>query len=57
MSIEIRQMSIKSSVVQRCRQDAGADDAEQAAPEAIPSDWREQCRRIVLELLEARGER
>ena len=56
MSIEIRHMSIKSHVIQR--QAAGREEDDVEPPEApLPPDWREQCRRLVLELLETRGER
>jgi len=54
MSIEIREMSITSQIVQR---EAADGDAAAVTEPALPADWREQCRRLVLELLEARSER
>ena len=57
MSIEIRQMLIKSQVVQRA-----ASDSDSAAPaaEAQPAglrDWRAECRRLIGEVLDERKER
>jgi hypothetical protein len=58
MSIEIREMSIRSQVVQRQADgDAGAEAPADERQAALPADWREQCRRLVLELLDARSER
>lgn len=60
MSIEIRQMLIKSQVVQRAADEAGAD--ADPAPEAAPRepalrDWRAECRRLIVEVLDERKER
>lgn len=56
MSIEIRQMLIKSQVVQR------AADGDVAAAPAEPQpqgqrDWRAECRRLIGEVLDERKER
>jgi hypothetical protein len=59
MTIEIRNLSITSKVVQR--EAAQAEDADPAAsvPYARPlsEDWRAECRRMILELLELQRER
>jgi len=62
MAIEIRNMSITSKVVQR-----QAEQGEDAVPRddggdgpAAPGkqeDWRVECRRMILELLELQRER
>lgn len=61
MSIEIRHLSISSSVVQRAADedgnDAGAEREEDQGKQALPEHWRAECRRIVRELLDARKER
>jgi hypothetical protein len=56
MSIEIRQMLIKSQVVQRA---VDGDAAAQAAEPQQQSqrDWRAECRRLIGELLDERKER
>ncbi len=56
MSIEIRQLLIKSQVVQRQGDDGGANKtgAERAEPSG---DWRAECRRLIAELLDERKER
>jgi len=61
MSIEIRQMLIKSQVVQ-CAAADGADAGTDPAPEAEPRepalrDWRAECRRLIIEVLDERKER
>ena len=59
MSIEIRQMLIKSQVVQ-CADgaDAGTDPAPEAEPrEPALRDWRAECRRLIIEVLDERKER
>ena len=58
MSIEIRQMLIKSQVVQRAASDAGTDPAPEAEPrEPALRDWRAECRRLIIEVLDERKER
>lgn len=59
MSIEIKNLSIKSSVVQRQRadDDAAGDDAADGREAPTAEQWRTECRRVMRELLEARGER
>jgi len=56
MSIEIRQMLIKSQVVQRA-----ADGDDTVEPDAPPQpgqhDWRAECRRLIAEVLDERKER
>ena len=57
MSIEIRNLSIKSSVVQRQAED-GRDDEQQEEPvPEIGDALRAECRRMIVELLDARRER
>lgn len=56
MSIEIRQLLIKSQVVQRqADEHSGAEGA--AAPADDEQDWRAECRRLIVELLDERKER
>jgi hypothetical protein len=56
MPIEIRQMLIKSQVVQRA-----ADGSEAAQPfeprQQGERDWRAECRRLIREVLDERKER
>ncbi|GGE72530.1 DUF5908 family protein [Massilia psychrophila] len=58
MSIEIRQMLIKSQVVQRAADGADANDvhAEEPQPQ-FGRDWRAECRRMIGEVLDERKER
>lgn len=56
MSIEIRQLLIKSQLVQRQGEDGGAADAGQQRAEP-GADWRAECRRLIVELLDERKER
>lgn len=59
MSIEIRQMLIKSQVVQRAANESNTSasaDAD-AAPRPALRDWRAECRRLVIEVLDERKER
>ena len=56
MSIEIRQMLIKSQVVQRVG-DNDAADAGGEPQELRQRDWRAECRRLINELLDEREER
>lgn len=59
MSIEIRQMLIKSDIVQRC--DAGGDsdaDGSNAKQQGMKQEMLAECRRMVeLMLAERRGDR
>lgn len=61
MSIEIRNLSITSKVVQRQSASAGPADAapglDQADGSTPPPDWRIECRRMIQELLELQRER
>lgn len=60
MSIEIRQMLIKSQVVQRAAADAGdaIDGAyDEEPPQHSVRDWRAECRRLIAEVLDERKER
>lgn len=56
MSIEIKNLSIKSSVVQRQASGPG-EEPQDSATSAPLDDWRAECRRMILELLDARRER
>ena len=56
MSIEIRQLLIKSQVVQRHPDEQGGVDSA-ASPAADETDWRAECRRLIVELLDERKER
>jgi hypothetical protein len=58
MPIEINHLSITSNVVQR--QQGVADDGAEVENERTSSpdaDWRVECRRMILDLLEQRRER
>lgn len=58
MSIEIRQLLIKSNVIQRCAtggSDGDVDADEQRAE--MHEDILAQCRELVLDILAQRGER
>jgi hypothetical protein len=60
MSIEIRQMLIKSQVVQRAADGADGDADDVRAEEPQPQcggDWRAECRRMIGEVLDERKER
>ena len=61
MSIEIRNLTIKSSVIQRQRddgRDAPPDDqAQDPSGGQIDEALRAECRRMITELLDARTER
>lgn len=59
MSIEIRQMLIKSQVVQRAADSAGGagtDTCAGSSPQA-PADWQAECRRLIAAVLDEREER
>lgn len=58
MSIEIRQLMIKSDIVQRC----GVDKDEDSKDDAVQQqDMKEQvlaeCRKLIVTMLSERGER
>ena len=59
MSIEIRQLLIKSDIVQRCA-DGGGDD-EGGGPTNAQQDLKDQvlleCRKMILAMMSERGER
>ena len=60
MSIEIRQMLIKSQVVQRAADDvydAGGADADAPREERREQDRLAECRRLIGEVLDERKER
>jgi len=61
MAIEIRNMSITSKIVQRQgaqgEEAAPREDRDGVRPPANPEDWRVECRRMILELLELQRER
>jgi len=57
MSVEIRQMVVKSNVLQRCEAgDAAEKDKVQPSEEAR-SAILEECRKLVIEMLRERKER
>lgn len=56
MSIEIRNLSISSSVIERAAREPGEE--AQALPAArMDETLRAECRRMIVELLDAREER
>lgn len=63
MSIEIRNLSITSKIIQRQSGDrdggAARDERADAEPagDAPPGDWRLEIRRMIQELLELQRER
>lgn len=59
MSVEIRQMLIKSTVVQGASdgQDAPAEAASSDEAQPLRRDWRAECRRLIGEVLDERKER
>lgn len=59
MSVEIRQMVVKSNVLQRCESDdvAATDKDKAQVPEEARSDILEECRKLVIEMLRERRER
>jgi hypothetical protein len=56
MSIEIRQLMIKSQVVQR-QADERNPDAPAAEAVTDDTDWRAECRRLIAEMLDERAHR
>ena len=53
MSIEIKQLMIKSNVVQKCEED-GDKKKEQAA---LAKDILEQCRNLIMEIMDENRDR
>ena len=53
MSIEIKQLMVKSNVVQKCEED-GDKKKEKAA---LTKDVLEQCRTLILEIMEDNRDR
>lgn len=53
MSIEIKQLMVKSSVVQRCEDD-GDKKKDQSA---LAKDVLEQCRSLILEIMDDNRDR
>ena len=56
MTIEVRQMVIKSSVVQRTGEDVTGEQVHLNV-EALKEDIREECRRLFQEWLRAQRDR
>jgi hypothetical protein len=57
MSIEIRELVIKTTIIERAAGDSGErGDAGQGAP-ALKEEILSACRQLVLNLLRERGER
>lgn len=56
MAVEIRQMVVKSNVLQRSEQERAAETNMQPSGESR-DDILEECRRLVIEMLRERGER
>lgn len=57
MSIEIRELVIKTTIVERAAGDSGErGDAGMAAP-ALKEEILSACRQLILNLLRERGER
>ena len=59
MSIEIRQLLIKSNVVQKQgeERDGNAESAPDEGTEGLKEDILAECRRLILDILSERGER
>ena len=57
MPIEIRQMVVKSNVVQASRGDGDDDADDDALPEAQRKDLLDECRRMIQEALREAKER
>lgn len=57
MSIEIRQLLIKSNVVQRCATGGEGDGDSDEQRAEMHEDILVQCRELVLDILAQRGER
>ena len=55
MAIEIKQLSIKSSVVDDVSTDVVSD--HQPTPENFKSEIMEECRRLIQEMLSDKGQR
>lgn len=55
MSIEIRQMVVKSNVVQRC--ESGGGNEETSAEKTGKQEILEECKRLILETMQEMKER
>jgi hypothetical protein len=55
MSIEIKQMVVKSNVVQRC--ESSDEQGETAAEETRKQEILEACKRLILETMQEMKER
>ncbi|HEY8023231.1 MAG TPA: DUF5908 family protein [Burkholderiaceae bacterium] len=54
MSIEIKQLLVKSNIVQKCEDEGDDKAAEQAA---LTKSLLEQCRSLILEIMNENRER
>ena len=57
MSIEIRELVIKATIVERGAGEAAGMDDNAPAPAALKEEILAACRQLVLHLLRERGER
>jgi hypothetical protein len=57
MSIEIRELVIKATIVERGAGEAAGMDDTAPAPAALKEEILAACRQLVLHLLRERGER
>lgn len=57
MSIEVRQMVVKSNVLQRCEQDGANGREAVRIHEDSKNELLEECRKLILEMLRERRER
>jgi len=60
MSISIRQLTIKSNVVQRCEggSGSGTDNAEASEQQMeLKEEILEECKNLILAMLEQKGDR
>lgn len=57
MSIEVRQMVVKSNVVQRAEQDNPCGEGGDGLKEETKREMLDACRKLILEVLRERGER
>ena len=55
MSIEIKQLMVKSNVVQKRGDDGGGDKKKEQA--ALARDVLEQCRNLILEIMDDNRDR
>jgi len=58
MSISIRQLTIKSNVVQKCENGSGTDNAEASEQQMeLKEEILEECKNLILAMLEQKGDR